>query len=59
MELISNGAGFMTTLNEMGSLGLDALAVLLVGGCVLALPFSIAGYFLSLNFFRAIKKKRT
>lgn len=58
MELISTGAGFMTTLNEMGSLGLDALVVLLVGGCILALPFTVLGYFISLNFFQAVDKRK-
>ena len=58
MELISTGAGFMTTLREMGGLGLDALVVLLLGGCILAIPFTVAGYFISLNFFQAVDKKK-
>jgi uncharacterized protein (DUF2062 family) len=58
MEYISSGAGFMTTLGQLGSLGLDALFVLLLGGFILALPLTVASYFLSLNFFRVIEEKK-
>ena len=58
MESISSGAGFMVTIDQIGSLGLDTLSVLLLGGCLLALPFTVASYFLSLNFFRIVDKRR-
>lgn len=58
MVLVNNGASFMTTMTELSKLGMDALTVMLVGGCVLATPFTIAGYFLSLNFFKLIEEKR-
>jgi uncharacterized protein (DUF2062 family) len=57
MESISSGAGFMVTIDQMGSLGFDALSVLLLGGFILALPFTVASYFLSLNFFRIVEEK--
>ena len=58
MLSISSGAGFMVTISQMGSLGLNALTVLMLGGCILALPFTIASYFFSLNFFQVIDEKR-
>ena len=58
MITISSGASFMVVISELGMLGADALSVLLLGGCVLATPFTAAGYFLSLNFFRVIAEKR-
>jgi len=58
MLSISSGAGFVAIIGQMGNLGLDALTVLLLGGFVLALPFTIASYFFSLNFFRIVEEKR-
>lgn len=58
MVLVNDGASFMTTITELSKLGLDALTVMLIGGAVLATPFAIAGYFLSLNFFKLIAEKR-
>ena len=58
MLAISSGTGYMTTISQMGNLGLDALTVLLLGGCLLALPLTVAGYFFSLNFFRIVAEKR-
>lgn len=58
MLLIDSKASFTTIIAELSELGIDALTVLLAGGCVLALPFAIFGYFLSLNFFKVIEEKR-
>lgn len=59
MVLIDGGAGFTKIIAALSTLGTGAMTVLLLGGCVLATPFAISGYFLSLNFFRVIEKKRT
>ncbi len=53
-----SGAGFQENLASLGHLGLDAIAVLLLGGVLLAIPFTLAGYLLSLRFFIALRKKR-
>jgi len=58
MVLILSGAGFTILITEMSKLGVDALTVLLVGGCILATPFAIISYFVSLNFFKIIAEKR-
>jgi hypothetical protein len=58
MVLINSGASFTTTITELSKLGVGALTVLLIGGCVLATPFTIVSYFMSLNFFKIIEDKR-
>ena len=58
MVSISSGAGYMEIISELALLGGDALSVLLLGGCILATPFTVAGYFLSLNFFKVIEERR-
>jgi hypothetical protein len=58
MVSIKNGAGFISMIGELSRLGFDALSVMLLGGGILAAPFALIGYFLSLNFFRVIEAKR-
>jgi hypothetical protein len=58
MVSIKNGAGFATMISELSRLGFDALTVMLLGGSILAAPFALIGYFLSLNFFSVIEAKR-
>ena len=58
MVLIDTEAGFTIIITELSKLGIDALTVLLLGGGVLATPFAIVGYFLSLKFFKVIEEKR-
>lgn len=58
MAIISGHTGFEKTLAELGTLGWEAIAVMLVGGAVLALPFAVAGYFLSLYFYKRLRRKR-
>ena len=40
------------------AMGLESLVVLMVGGCILALPFGIASYYSSYFLFLKIRKKR-
>lgn len=58
LELFTSGATFKQSLILLGQLGLEAAAVMLLGGVLLAIPFTCAGYILTLKFFRAIRKKR-
>jgi len=55
--LISD-AGFNERLGSLGLLGHEAIIVMLLGGCLLAFPIAVAGYFLSFNFFCTLEKKR-
>jgi hypothetical protein len=58
LGLFASDASFTQNLALLGQLGLEAVAVMLVGGVLLAIPFTCAGYLLSLKFFRALRKKR-
>jgi uncharacterized protein len=50
--------GITESLQAIFSLGLDAAIVLVVGGSILAFPFSIASYFLSLRFFLKVRDNK-
>ena len=58
LELLTSGAGFKQSLALFGQLGLEAASVMLVGGVLLAIPFTCAGYILAFKFFRALRNKR-
>lgn len=58
MELLMQYPGFVASLKLLGGLGYDAIIVLLVGGTVLALPFTIPSYFVALRFFVRIREQR-
>jgi len=58
IEFISSGAGFRESINALGHLGHDTLVSLVLGGCLLATPFALLGYFASLRFFSALQRKR-
>ena len=58
MEAITTGANFNESFTALGHMGLDALFILLIGGSILATPFTIAAYILSFMFFSTIQQKR-
>jgi len=58
IDLVLSDAGFMDRMAAVAQLGREALVTLLLGGFVFALPFGLAGYFLSYRFFAAIERKR-
>lgn len=58
LGLLTSGTGFKESLALLGQLGLEAVVVMLVGGVLLAIPFTCVGYLLSFKFFRALRKKR-
>lgn len=58
LDVLMAKPGFMESLRVIMDLGYEAIIVLLVGGAVLALPFTIASYVLSLRFFLKIREKR-
>jgi uncharacterized protein (DUF2062 family) len=58
LNIISANGSFHDTMMAVSGLGLDAICVMLVGGIVLALPFSLLGYLLSYLFFTLWQKKR-
>ena len=58
IESITDGGRFGETLAALGEIGIDSLMILLWGGIILALPFTIAFYFVSYILFSSIQKKR-
>ena len=58
MEALSSGAHFRESLAALGHIGLETLMILLIGGSVLAIPFTIVSYVLSFLFFRSLQQKR-
>ncbi len=59
LDVLLSKPGFSESIKVLGDLGSEAVVVLLVGGVVLALPFSIASYFLSLRLFIKVREKRS
>lgn len=58
LDFLLASPGMYKALIALAGLGYEAMIVLLVGGAVLALPFTIISYFLSLRFFGQIRKRR-
>jgi len=52
-------AGLMESLALIGEVGFDAGLVLLVGGCLLALPLSLVSYPLALRFYIRLEQRRS
>ncbi len=58
LDVLLSKPGFSECMQSLGSLGLEAVIILVIGGTVLALPFTIASYFFSLRFFVTVREKR-
>lgn len=58
MDALSSGASFSESFTALGHMGMKTLAILLIGGSILAIPFTIASYVLSFLFFRSMQQKR-
>ncbi|MDG4476550.1 DUF2062 domain-containing protein [Thiovibrio frasassiensis] len=58
LALFTSGAGFRQTLSLLKQLGLEATAVMLLGGVLMAIPVACGGYILSFKFFSTLRKKR-
>ncbi len=58
IETLTSNQGFSESMNAVIGLGVEALVVLILGGIVLALPFTIASYYFSLRLFINIRQKR-
>ncbi|MCD6389300.1 MAG: DUF2062 domain-containing protein [Desulfobulbaceae bacterium] len=58
MDVLTSEATFRETLQAIMDLGVETITVMVLGGCLLALPLSVTGYFASLRFFTVLQKKR-
>lgn len=62
MAVLSAGSGFSafkSSLSAISSLGFDAILVLVVGGTLLALPFTALSYYYSLKIFTRLRNKKS
>jgi uncharacterized protein (DUF2062 family) len=55
IETLTSHQSFSHSLKEILSLGYEAIIVMVIGGIVLALPFTIASYYSSLHLFLKIQ----
>lgn len=58
LDTLLSSESFTASLHIIVDLGVEASIVLLVGGFILALPFALVSYYLSLYFFIMMKKKK-
>jgi uncharacterized protein (DUF2062 family) len=58
IETVLNGHDFGPTMTALTEIGIDTLMILIGGGIILAVPFTIVFYLLTYLFFRSIQKKR-
>ena len=58
MEIVFSDAGISEIIKSFSQLGVDTAIVLCIGGFILATPFAIASYFLSLKFFISLRQKK-
>ena len=58
LDAVVNGENYRGAFTVLAEIGLDSLVILIGGGIILAIPFTIAFYVLTYMFFRSINKKR-
>ncbi|HIJ78847.1 MAG: DUF2062 domain-containing protein [Desulfobulbaceae bacterium] len=59
LDFLTSGAGIKESIAAIAQMGVDAIGVMVLGGILLAIPFTIGGYFFSFNFFATIRRKRS
>ncbi len=58
LDLLLSHPGIGPSFAAVFNLGFEAITVMVVGGCILAIPFTIASYYFSFSLFSKIRKKR-
>jgi len=58
IDAIIKDGNFSETLAALGEIGINSLIILIAGGIILAIPFTLGFYFLSYWLFCSIRKKR-
>ncbi|MCG6930049.1 MAG: DUF2062 domain-containing protein [Desulfofustis sp.] len=59
LDVVLSDAALQARIEAVTSLSYEAITVLLVGGTILALPFSVAGYYLFLFLIVSFRKRRS
>lgn len=55
---LTSHQSFFYSLRKITGLGFETIVVMLVGGVVLAIPFTIVSYYFSLCFFKQLRQKK-
>lgn len=58
LNLLLSHPGLEPSIKAVANLGFEAITVMVVGGCILALPFAVASYYFSFSLFVKIRKRR-
>ena len=58
LDILLSSDSFSHSMKTITGLGFEAGVVMVSGGVILAIPFTVASYYLSLKFFVAMRKKR-
>ena len=58
LDLLLTHPGIMPSIKAVTNLGLEAITVMVAGGIILAIPFTIISYYSSFSLFRKIRMKR-
>jgi uncharacterized protein len=58
LNALTSHSSFLDSFHEIAGLGFETIVVMLIGGLVIALPFTIASYYLSLHLFHRIRQRR-
>ena len=58
LEMLMSDISFLDRIKPLMAMGYEAIVVMLVGGCLLAIPFAVASYYISYNVFDKFSKKR-
>jgi hypothetical protein len=58
LNLLLSHPGIKESIAALFNLGFEAITVMVVGGVLLAIPFTIASYYFSRSLFIKIRKKR-
>lgn len=59
IESLTGDQSFSQSMKDIANLGFEAIVIMVLGGLILALPFTILSYFLSLHLFTNLRKKKS
>jgi uncharacterized protein (DUF2062 family) len=59
MDSFTSHQGVPHAIGAITGLGFETITVMILGGCIIALPFSIISYYCALYFFHRIRDKKS
>lgn len=58
ITILISDHGFLKSFNEIFNLGFEVIIVMILGGCILALPIALTSYYVSLHIFETMRRKK-